>query len=87
MEYLSKAAFRIKEFCGRNSLSETTYHKLKARGLGPREMVVDGMIRISADAERDWQRARENPTGREAADHAEYAAQRRERAVNASRAR
>jgi hypothetical protein len=63
---LERAAFSIQEFCARNRISLTTFHKLKNAGLGPKEMRLNTVIRISLDAERDWQEARSNPRGAEA---------------------
>jgi hypothetical protein len=69
-----KAAYSIDEFCRRNSISTTTYHKLQAQGVGPRVMRLAGtLVRISADAEREWQLARENPVGAEAVAQARQA--------------
>lgn len=72
-------AFRITEFCLRNSISTATFHKLKRKGLGPREMNIDGAIRISIEAEREWRAARENPTKAEAEQIARAAAARVEK--------
>jgi hypothetical protein len=58
---IDRQAFTISEFCGRNHVSVSTYHKLKNKGHGPREMLLGGAIRITAQAERDWQQAREMP--------------------------
>lgn len=70
-------AFSIAEFCARNKISETLYHKLKSQGRGPRTMELGRAIRITAQAERDWQNARENPQGAEAKLVASQAAKRR----------
>lgn len=51
----------IDEFCKRNRISKFTYHKLKGQDRGPREMKLNGVIRITLKAEADWQRAREMP--------------------------
>jgi hypothetical protein len=56
----------IPEFCRRNHIAKSTFFKLKNAGLGPRIMYLGKMQRISADAERDWIAARENPTADEA---------------------
>jgi hypothetical protein len=52
----------IREFCGRNRISLTSYYELRARGLGPREMRVLSRVLITPQAERDWRLARETPS-------------------------
>lgn len=61
-----RVAFSIQEFCWRNTISLPTYHKLKRAGLGPDEMRFGNVIRVTAEAELKWQRARTNPKGDEA---------------------
>jgi hypothetical protein len=57
---LQRAAFSIPEFCYRNNISRPTYHRLRADGRGPVEMRLGlNAIRITADAERKWQRRME----------------------------
>lgn len=80
---MDKKAYVITEFCRIMMISLPTYHKLKKLGLGPREMSVGGMIRISADAMREWIAARENPTGAEAEQAGIAAERRRAKARNA----
>ena len=46
------AAFTIEEFCAAHRLSPSTYFKIKADGLGPREMLVGSRRMISAEAAR-----------------------------------
>lgn len=59
---LEKIAFTIVEFCFRNSISRPTYHQLRSQGLGPTEMRIGlNLVRISADAEREWQRRLQKP--------------------------
>ena len=62
-----RTAFSIAEFCFRNDVSLSTYHKLKRLNLGPKEMRLNTVVRISLDSEREWQEARSNPHGAEAA--------------------
>jgi hypothetical protein len=64
---LERVAFSIAEFCFRNDISLSTYHKLRHAGLGPQEMRFNTVVRISRDAESKWQKARTNPRGAEAA--------------------
>jgi hypothetical protein len=59
---LERAAYTIPEFCFRNSISRPTYHRLRAEGRGPVEMRIGlNVIRITAEAERDWQRSMQEP--------------------------
>jgi hypothetical protein len=50
---LEPQAFSIAEFCARNRISLSTFHKLKNQGQGPRLMCLGRAIRISIEAERD----------------------------------
>src|SRR4029079_11103948 len=63
---LEPQAFSIAEFCARNRISLSTFHKLKNQGRGPRLMCLGRAIRISIEAERDWRAEREAPLGLEA---------------------
>jgi hypothetical protein len=56
----------IATFCARNGIGLTLYHRLKNEGRGPREMRLGRTIRITLEAERDWQREREWPSDAEA---------------------
>ena len=49
-------ALTIQEFCARERMSDTTYYKLKKRGLGPEEVRFPGMafVRITAAARKEW---------------------------------
>ena len=47
-------ASTIPDFCLNNGISLSHYHSLKRQGLGPREMLVGNLIRISSEAEREW---------------------------------
>jgi hypothetical protein len=59
---LERIAYTIPEFCFRNSISRPTYHRLRAEGRGPVEMRIGlNVIRITAEAERDWQRQMQEP--------------------------
>src|SRR4029079_5824108 len=62
---LEPQAFSIAEFCARNRISLSTFHKLKSQGRGPRLMCLGRAIRISIEAERDWRASREKATGAE----------------------
>ena len=59
---LERAAYSVQEFCLRNHISRPTYHRLRAEGRGPVEMRIGlNIIRITADAERDWQHRMQEP--------------------------
>ena len=79
-EDVARAAFSPREFCARNKISKKTFYSLQAKGRGPRIMRDGRLIRISAQAEIDWQKQMETPT---TAEHAEAVAQ----AAEASRER
>ncbi|MER9421445.1 hypothetical protein NKI88_03170 [Mesorhizobium sp. M0317] len=63
---LEKSSYTINEFCLRNSMSATLFHKLIAQGLGPKPYRVGAKVLITAEAEREWKLAMQNPTGRAA---------------------
>jgi hypothetical protein len=59
---LERASFTVQEFCARHNISRPTYHRLRAQGLGPKEMrPALNLIRITADADREWQRRMQEP--------------------------
>jgi hypothetical protein len=59
---LARAAYTIPEFCFRNHISRPKYHRLRDEGRGPVEMRIGlNTIRITADAEREWQRQMSEP--------------------------
>jgi hypothetical protein len=59
---LERVAYTVLEFCFRNNISRPTYHRLRAEGRGPVEMRLGlNAIRISAEAERDWQQEMQKP--------------------------
>ena len=59
---LERVAYTIPEFCFRDNISRPTYHRLRAEGRGPVEMRLGlNAIRISAEAERDWQLQMQKP--------------------------
>jgi hypothetical protein len=54
----------INEFCARHRISRGKYFSLRKAGLGPAEMRLGpSTVRITREAELDWQHARQNPTG------------------------
>ncbi|WP_247316276.1 hypothetical protein [Bradyrhizobium sp. 141] len=57
---LPRAAYSISEFCEAHRICEAFYYKLRAAGLGPREMRILGKVTISIEAALEWRRAREN---------------------------
>jgi hypothetical protein len=77
-------AFSIPVFCLRNAISKPFYYKMRSLGLGPDELRVEGIVRITAEAETAWQRARTNPVGVEAEKVARDSEARRQRAKDAA---
>jgi hypothetical protein len=60
------ASFSINQFCGRHGFSRGKYFSMRRLGLGPVEMRLGpGTVRITREAELDWQHARSNPAGAE----------------------
>jgi len=55
-------AFSIAAFCQRHGISESFFHKLRAKGLGPVTMKVGTRTLISVEAAAAWRRAREGAT-------------------------
>jgi len=59
---LERVAFTVPEFCFRNNISRQKYNNLRSEGRGPREMRPGiNTIRITAEAERDWQQLMQEP--------------------------
>ena len=59
---LERAAYTLSEFCFRNHISRPAYHRLRAQGRNPAEMRIGlNMIRITAEAEREWQQLMQEP--------------------------
>jgi hypothetical protein len=56
---IEKFAFSIREFCELHDISRAHYYNLRKKGLGPREMQVDGRRTISCEAAADWRLERE----------------------------
>ena len=55
---VEKKALSIAEFCHLYGISNTTYHRLKAMGKGPPEILIGGAIRILVEDANDWDRER-----------------------------
>jgi hypothetical protein len=79
------AAFSIREFCRDHGISAPTYYELKKQGLGPAEMRIGTLIRISREAAAAWRHARENPDEAEADAVTRSAEALRERARRAAK--
>jgi predicted DNA-binding transcriptional regulator AlpA len=63
------ASLSINEFCQRHGISRATYFAIRKAGFGPTEMRIGrALVRISAAADLEWQRAREHPAGSELAE-------------------
>jgi hypothetical protein len=68
---LERQAFSILEFCKRWDVSPSHDHKLKRLGRGPRETHLGNVIRITREAELEFQRDRECPKDAESARQAQ----------------
>jgi hypothetical protein len=81
-------AKRIPEFCKAYGCSESTYRRMRAAGLGPREIRFPGtsLIVITPQAEADWVAAMENPDPELAAKIEVQRAKLRQRASTAAAA-
>jgi hypothetical protein len=53
------AAYSIRQFCREHNISESMYFKMRAMGLGPREMAVGTRRLITKEAAAEWRKARE----------------------------
>jgi hypothetical protein len=53
------AAYSIRQFCRDHNISESMYFKMRAMGLGPREMAVGTRRLITKEAAAEWRKARE----------------------------
>ncbi len=50
-------AFTIKQFCARNGLSESAYHRLRRKGRGPQTIARGSMgVAITREAEGLWRK-------------------------------
>jgi hypothetical protein len=62
-----RMAFSIEQFCARNGIGVSTYHKLKRQGRGPVEMRLGPCtVRVSIEEEKIWREARSHPAKAEA---------------------
>jgi predicted DNA-binding transcriptional regulator AlpA len=60
-----RSAFTISEFCERHGFSRGFFYKMKKRGIAPRELVINGLIRITVESESQWKAEREAATAAE----------------------
>lgn len=44
----------IAQFCTRHHIGHTTYFKMRKDGCSPKELRVGRVVRITAEAEREW---------------------------------
>ena len=56
----------IPEFCKTYLFGTTRYYKMRREGRGPRELRIGNIVRITSEAEAEWVREHEQPTGTEA---------------------
>jgi hypothetical protein len=83
---LSVTGFRNRNGSASGPMSLKLYNSLKRRGLGPKESIVGEKVVIFPQHEAEWQEARANPTGDEAARIAELRAKWHRRALKAGKA-
>jgi hypothetical protein len=60
LSWIAPAAYGIQEFCDAHRNSRSKYYELKAKGLTPDEMLVDGRRKISVEAAARWRAERES---------------------------
>jgi hypothetical protein len=60
-------AYTIDEFCAKHRVGRALYFKIKADGIGPKEMRVGAKVLISREAAAAWRRERETPSTPQAA--------------------
>jgi hypothetical protein len=53
------AAYSVQEFCDAHRISRSKFYELRAKGLAPDEMDLDGKKTISAEAAARWRAERE----------------------------
>jgi len=68
-------SYTISDFCRSEQISRAFFYKLQREGKGPRTFNLGAMVRISADAIREWRQARE-AEARLAVDKLEQASER-----------
>jgi len=59
----SAVSYTVNGFCALHRISRWKFFQMRAEGIGPRELAVGRTIRISAQANIDWVKAREGPSG------------------------
>ena len=86
--YIEKGRLYVRQhefYAGMMAWSGPTYFKMRALGLTPKETRFPGaVVRISIAEIDRWMKARDNPTGDEAAMVAEAAAKLKERSQHAT---
>jgi hypothetical protein len=82
---IERVAFTIAEFCERNHISPSTYHKNKRALRGPAEMRDGRLVRITRESELAWQRQLTHPEGAEAKARTRDEAATKERGRHAGR--
>jgi hypothetical protein len=60
------SSLTIDQFCTRHGISRGKYFAMRKAGIGPAEMRLGrALVRITDEADRAWQQARQNPSGSE----------------------
>jgi hypothetical protein len=55
-QHVDLDSYSIEEFCRRHGISIPFYYKLRAQGLGPREMEKGARVLITKESAADWRR-------------------------------
>jgi predicted DNA-binding transcriptional regulator AlpA len=61
-DLISPAAKTIRQFCVSQQIGLTSYYKLRKQGLTPKELRLGRVVRITAEAEREWLERMQTPT-------------------------
>lgn len=56
---VARVTYSIPEFCAAHGISQPFYFKLRAQGVGPREVRVGKRVLISLESAAEWRRQRE----------------------------
>jgi hypothetical protein len=52
---VGKSDLTIQQWCAKRNVSRAGFYKLKKDGRAPRTIECKGVVRITADADRDWE--------------------------------
>jgi hypothetical protein len=63
---VGRASYTLDEICARSSMSKSTMNILRRSGRGPKLTFIGRLVRVTAEAEREWLKALQNPPPDEA---------------------